>query len=159
MNLIRLAIDRPTAVMAGVLMVILAGWISLERIPIQMAPDVRQPLIRVSTSWPGAAPAEVEREIVNRQEEVLKGLEGLQRMTASANANSGSVTLEFGVGQDMGRALLLVANRLDGVGGYPDEASEPTLSTSGTEDNSIAWFGLRRIDDSDKDLTEYGDFL
>ncbi len=154
-----MAIERPTAVLSAVLMVVLFGWVALERIPIQMAPDVRQPVIRVSTNWPGAAPAEVEREIVNRQEEVLKGLEGLQRMTATANNNQGSIQLEFGVGQDMSRALLLVANRLDRVSGYPEEANKPTLSTSGTEDNSIAWFALRRTDGSDEDLTAYGDFL
>ncbi|HJN03747.1 MAG TPA: efflux RND transporter permease subunit, partial [Alphaproteobacteria bacterium] len=159
MNLIRMAIERPTAVLSAVLMVVLFGWVALERIPIQMAPDVRQPVIRVSTNWPGAAPAEVEREIVNRQEEVLKGLEGLQRMTATANNNQGSIQLEFGVGQDMSRALLLVANRLDRVSSYPEEANNPSLSTSGTEDKSIAWFALRRTDGSDEDLTAYADFL
>ena len=159
MNLIKLSIERPTAVIAAVLMAILFGWVSLERIPIQMAPDVRQPVIRVSTNWPGAAPAEVEREIINRQEEVLKGLEGLDRMVSTANNNQGSIELEFRVGQDMTRALLLVANRLDRVSGYPDEASQPTLRTSGTEDNSIAWFSLRRAAGNDNDLTSYGEFL
>lgn len=159
MNLIKLSIERPTAVIAAVLMAILFGWVSLDRIPIQMAPDVRQPIIRVSTSWPGAAPAEVEREIVNRQEEVLKGLEGLERMISTANNNQGDIELEFRVGQDMTRAMLLVSNRLDRVSGYPDEASEPTLRTSGTEDNSIAWFSLRRAAGNDTDLTSYGEFL
>ena len=159
MNLIKLAIERPIAVVAAVLMAMLFGWVSLDRIPIQMSPDVRQPVIRVTTSWPGAAPAEVEREIVNRQEEVLKGLEGLERLVSTANNNQGSIELEFTVGQDMSRALLLVSNRLDRVSGYPDEASEPRLSTSGTEDNSIAWFSLRRAPGNDTDLTSYGEFL
>ena len=121
MNLINLSIERPIAVVAAVLMAMLFGWVSLDRIPIQMSPDVRQPVIRVSTNWPGAAPAEVEREIVNRQEEVLKGLEGLERIVSTANNNQGSIELEFKVGHDMSRALLLVSNRLDRVSGYPDE--------------------------------------
>ena len=140
-------------------MAMLFGWVSLDRIPIQMSPDVRQPVIRVSTNWPGAAPAEVEREIVNRQEEVLKGLEGLERIVSTANNNQGSIELEFKVGHDMSRALLLVSNRLDRVSGYPDEASEPTLSTSGNEDSSIAWFSLRRAPGNDTDLSSYGEFL
>ncbi len=159
MNLIGLSIQRPIAVLAAVIMVVLFGWVALQRIPIQMAPDVRQPVIHISTSWPGAAPAEVEREIVNRQEEVLKGLEGVRSMSSVANNNRGSVTLEFSPGQNMDRALLLVANRLDRVSGYPDEAGEPVLGTSGTEDNAIAWFSLTRAPGNERSMVTYGDFL
>ena len=159
MNLIKLSIQRPIAVLAAVVMVVLFGWVSLDRIPIQMAPDVRQPVIRVATNWPGAAPAEIEREIVNRQEEVLKGIEGLQRMESNARNSRASVELEFTPDADLNRSLLLVANRLDRVTGYPEEADEPTLSTFGTEDNSIAWFTLRRAAGNTQDLTSYSGFL
>ena len=80
MNIIRLSIMRPIAVVAMVLMIILFGWVSLTEIPIQMAPDVRQPVIIIKTNWRGASPTEVEREIVSRQEEELKGIEGLRRI-------------------------------------------------------------------------------
>jgi len=159
MNIIRLSIQRPIAVLAAVVMVVLFGWVSLDRIPIQMAPDVRQPVINVVTNWPGAAPAEIEREIVNRQEEVLKGIEGLLRMESNARNSRGSVELEFTPDADLNRSLLLVANRLDRVTGYPEEADEPTLSTFGTEDNSIAWFTLRRAAGNTENLTSYSGFL
>ena len=133
MNLIRLSIERPIAIVALVLMIILFGYVALQRIPIQMAPDVRQPIIIVKTSWPGAAPQEVEREIVNPQEDELKGLEGVRKMTSRALRNRATITLEFGPDINFNRALLLVANRLDRVSSYPEEANEPVLSTSGTE--------------------------
>ena len=59
MNLIRTAIDRPIAVVAAVLMVVMFGLVALENIPIQLAPDVNRPVITIKTNWPGAAPAEV----------------------------------------------------------------------------------------------------
>jgi HAE1 family hydrophobic/amphiphilic exporter-1 len=159
MNLISLSIHRPIAVIAVVFMVLLFGYVALQRIPIQMAPDVRQPVIIVQTFWPGAAPAEVEREVVNRQEDVLKGLEGVRSMESRSRTGRAEVTLEFGAGQNMDRALLLVANRLDRVTGYPLEADEPILKTSGTEDNAIAWFLLTREPGNERDLITYGDFL
>ena len=146
MDIIRLAIQRPIAVIAGVLMAVIFGLVALVSIPIQLAPDVERPVISIRTGWPGAAPAEVEREIVNRQEEVFKGLEGLERMTSSSEDNQGRITLEFSISTNMDKALLLVANRLDRVGDYPEEASEPTLSTSGNDDNAIAWFVIRRTE-------------
>ena len=57
----------------------LFGLVALRTIPIQLAPDVNRPVITVQTLWPGAAPAEVERELVNRQEEQMAGLEGHRR--------------------------------------------------------------------------------
>ncbi len=159
MNLIKVALDRPIAVVAAVLMVVLFGLVSLQTIPIQLAPDVRRPILSVTTNWGGAAPAEIEREIVNRQEEVIKGLEGLEEMTSRSQDGRGRITLEFDVGQDMGRALLLLGNRLDRVNGYPEEADEPFVRTSGSEDSPIAWFILRRVEGNEREIHTYGDFI
>ncbi len=159
MNLIRLAIERPIAVIAAVLMVLMFGLVALRTIPIQLSPDVNRPVITVTTLWPGAAPAEIEREILNRQEEEMAGLEGLQSITGSAQPGRNRLTLEFNVGTNMDRALLLVSNRLDRVSGYPDEASEPTLDTAGSEDHAIAWFIITRVEGNERPIHEYGDFV
>ena len=159
MNLIGAAIDRPVAVMAAVLMVVMFGLVSLNAIPIQLTPDVRKPVISLQTVWSGAAPAEIEREIINRQEEVLRGLEGLERMVSQTQDGRGRITLEFSIGQNMERALLLVANRLDRVDGYPDEAKEPTMRTSSSDDNPIAWVVFIRGHGNDREVHTYGDFV
>lgn len=159
MNLIETSITRPIAVISAVLMTVLFGLLALTNIPVQLAPDVRTPVIIVETVWPGAAPAEIEREIVNEQEEALKGLEGLDNMISVSQRSRGEITLEFRVGSNMDKALLLVANRLDRVSGYPLEADEPTLKTSGAEDNPIAWVVIKRLPGNDTPLHEYGDFI
>jgi len=159
MDIIRFAIDRPVAVMAAVIMAVLFGIIAVSRIPIQLAPDVRKPIVVITTNWPGAAPSEIEREIVNRQEEALRGLDGLDIMTSRSRTGEAEVTLEFGVGTDMGQSLLLVSNRLDRVGDYPDEASEPTLDTSGSDDSPIAWILLTAQEGNTRSMPTYGDFV
>ena len=158
MDPIRLAIERPIAVIAAVLMAVLFGALALTTIPIQLIPDVRKPVIEIRTTWPGAAPAEVEREIVNEQEDVLKGLVGLESIISRSETGSEIVTLEFAIGTNMDRALLLVSNRLDRVGSYPDEANEPTLETSGSDDNPIAWIILKRAEGNTREMSTYGDF-
>ncbi|MEM7406597.1 MAG: efflux RND transporter permease subunit [Pseudomonadota bacterium] len=157
MNLIRVSIDRPIAVIAAVLMVVMFGLVAFQTIPIQLIPDVNRPVITVDTNWYGASPAEVEREIVNRQEEVLRGIEGLSQMTSKSEDGSGTITLEFSVATNMDRALLLVSNRLDRVSGYPDEADEPTLKTAGSEDQAIAWFIIKRAPGNDTPIHEFGE--
>lgn len=159
MDLIKSSIERPVAIIAAVLMVVMFGLVALNTIPIQLTPDVRKPIISLQTYWPGAAPVEVEREITNRQEEVLKGLEGLEQITSRSEDGRSSITLEFGVGQNMDKALLLVANRLDRVDGYPDEANEPTIRTSSSDDNPITWIVLRRADGVEVPIHHFGDFV
>ncbi|MEM7123255.1 MAG: efflux RND transporter permease subunit [Pseudomonadota bacterium] len=159
MNLIRLAIERPIAVVAAVLMVIMFGLLALQTIPIQLTPDVRRPVITITTNWAGAAPAEVEREIIIRQEEVLTGLTGLEEMLSQAYQGYGEITLEFAIGQNMDRALLLVSNRLNRVEGYPNEADEPTLDTASAEDKAIAWFTIIHQPGNEREMHEYGDFF
>ena len=158
MNLIRLSIDRPIAVIAAVLMILLFGLLALQTNPIQLIPDVRQPVLNIQTNWPGAAPAEIEREIINRQEEALKGLPGVTKVVSQAQDGRANISLEFSVHQNMDRALLLVANRLDRVTGYPDEANEPTIATSSTDDNPIAWFIINPTStEGDAQVHTYGD--
>ncbi len=145
MDLVRASLRRPMVVMALVMSVVLFGIVGLMTIPIQLIPDVRRPVISVSTSWGGAAPADVEREIISRQEDVLKGLSGLQSMESSARRGSASVTLEFAIGTNMDKAMLLVSNRLNRISGYPEEVDEPTLETSGSEDTPIGSLILERL--------------
>ncbi len=154
-----MATDRPIAVVAMVLMIILFGYVALQNIPIQLAPDVNRPVISITTVWPGAAPAEVEREILNPQEEELAGLEGVNSITGNAQSGRARLTIEFEVGTDMDKALLLVSNRLDRVGDYPDETGSPQLSTSGTDDNAIAWFTVVRAPGNTRPIHEYGRFV
>ena len=158
-NLISVAVERPIAVFAMVLMVILFGMIALRSIPIQLAPDVNRPVITVTTYWPGAAPAEVEREILNKQEQEFAGLENLQKITGNAQSGRSRITMEFDVGTDMDRALLLVSNRLDRVANYPAEAGSPQLTTSGSEDRAIAWFNVIREPGNNTPIHHYGRFV
>ena len=160
MNLIRAAIERPIAVVSAVLMIVMFGWVALQTIPIQLAPDVNRPIITIETIWPGAAPAEIEREIINRQEDALAGLEGLEQIVSASRNGQGEITLTFGIATDMDRALLLVANRLDRVSGYPEEADEPVLGTADDNGgNAIAWFVLTRAEGVETPVHTYGDIV
>ena len=71
MGIIRFAIQNPVKVTVAVILMILFGALSIFRIPIQLTPDVDRPLVTVETFWEGASPQEIEREIVDRQEEKL----------------------------------------------------------------------------------------
>ena len=160
MRIVDSAIHRPVSVVVGVLFVALFGLISLFRIPVQLTPDVDRPLVTVTTLWPGAGPEEVEQEIVQRQEEQLKSVEGLVQMTSESYDSRGVVSLEFNVGTDPDAVLLKVSNKLDQVFGYPLEAERPVLSAGGGgPGGAITWIILDALPGHDEvNVERYRDY-
>lgn len=143
MKLVELAIRHPVSTTVGVLLLTLFGLLALVGIPVQLTPTVEEPEVSVTTFWRGASPSEVEREIIDEQEEQLKSLEGLVKMESSSSDGSGTITLTFRVGSDNESNLLKVSNRLEQVPRYPDEADKPIIRTVGANRGAIAWFVLR----------------
>ena len=138
-----IAIQRPVSVVVGVLLVVLFGALSVVDLPIQLTPDISTPTISVNTVWPGAAPIEVETEILEPQEEVLKNVQGLTSMESQAGMNGGSITLEFEVDTVIEEALVRVTNRLSQVSSYPDAVREPVVETANSSGPPIAVIAIR----------------
>jgi HAE1 family hydrophobic/amphiphilic exporter-1 len=132
------AIRRPVSVAVGVILVCMFGALSVRGIPIQLTPDVTVPSISVTTVWPGATPREIESEILEEQEEALKGLIGLVRMTSTANRGSGTVNLELRVGASLDEALVRVNNLLSQVPNYPLTARRPVITTANSSGPPLA---------------------
>ena len=59
MKLARFAVRRPVTILMAVAIVIVLGWISLSRLPIDLFPDIEAPVIAIMTSYPDAGPYEV----------------------------------------------------------------------------------------------------
>ncbi|MCB9674449.1 MAG: efflux RND transporter permease subunit [Alphaproteobacteria bacterium] len=144
--MIQTAIQRPVGVLVGVLLTVIFGLLSIRGVPIQLTPDIEVPSLTVETNWPGAAPAEVEREILVPQEEVLKSVQGLKKMTAEARQDRGTITLELEVGTDLDEALVRVTNRLAQVPRYPEAADQPVVSTADAAGPPLAVVLLRAKD-------------
>ena len=155
MHLIESFIRNPVKVTVGVLLVALFGVVALERMPMQLTPEVQTPTITIQTRWPGASPQEIEREITLEQEEQLKSVEGLKKMSSESSDSRSRITLEFLVGTDMDEALLKVNSRLQQVREYPEDADQPVISTANSDDRPIAWFMLSARRSSDEQLAEF----
>ena len=137
-GLLAVAIDRPVTVIVGVVFTILMGVAALSSLPIQLTPDIEVPTLTVNTQWPGATPQEVEKEILEEQEEALKSVQRLDRMVAEARPNQGSLTLEFEVGTNIDEALVRVSNQLQQVQSYPESARRPVVATSNSSGPPLA---------------------
>lgn len=160
MKIIEGAVRYPVTTAVGVIFLVLFGVLALFRIPIQLTPTVEEPEITVRTFWPGATPQEVERELVDEQEEQLQSLEGLIRLESSSSDSMGTITLTFPVGTDIDTALLKVSNRLEQVPRYPDDADKPVITTVEPNEGASGWWVLRPTEEDgfEGDMTTLYDF-
>ena len=135
-------LENPVKVAVGVILIVLFGMIAAFQMPMQLSPEVERPVISVSTNWRGASPQEIEKEIINEQEEQLKSVAGVVQMRSESSDSRGEIELEFAVGTNMKEALLTVNSALQQVRDYPVDADRPRITTSSNSDRSIAWFIL-----------------
>jgi len=155
MDIISFSIRKPVSVTVGVILVVLFGIIGLESLPYQLTPDVTAPEVTVTTIWPGATPYEIEKEIIEKQEEVLKGLRGLTLMESHCYNSRGEITLTFEVGTDLDAALLRVSNKLDEVEEYPENVEKPVISATGASSSPVIWLTLKTLPGNKRDINTY----
>lgn len=159
MDIIRYFIHKPVSVTVAVILTVMFGLIGLNKLPVQLTPDVEAPQITVNTSWNGATPYEVEKEIIEKQERVLKGLRGLTTMESSSYNSYATITLTFEVGTDLDDALLRVSNKMNEVSGYPDTADRPAIEAAGANSSPIIWMVLEPTEDNNEPINHYQTFF
>ncbi|NYE29164.1 multidrug efflux pump [Rhodanobacter sp. K2T2] len=113
MKLAQYFVDRP--ILAGVLSVLLliAGTISLFKLPIGEYPEVVPPTVVVHASYPGANPKVIGETVATPLEEQMNGVEGML-YTASQATSDGAMTLTvtFALGTNLDDAQVQVQNRV-----------------------------------------------
>jgi HAE1 family hydrophobic/amphiphilic exporter-1 len=152
-NFIALSVRRPVSVIMAAIAVVAFGWVALQRLPLELLPDISYPSLVIQTEFPDTAPQEVENLVTRPIEEAVGVLRGLTTIHSVSRAGMSEVTLEFDWGSDMSMLSLEVREKLDRLI-LPDEVLDPLvlrydpsldpivrLSFSGDEDLTL----LRRV--------------
>ena len=125
------SIKRPVAALVIIITLMGLGLIALNKLRVNQIPDVEQPVMVVSITYPGASPDTVEREIVNRIERAMQGIEGVDQSRSSSTASEGlaQFVLVFDFHKDMTQASDEVRNAIGTVRyKLPVEMREPVLT-------------------------------
>ena len=115
MNLSRFSVLRPVAVLMVTLSVLVLGFLSLQRLPLQQMPEISFSMLVVNVDYPSSSPEEVEQNISRPLEEVLSTLDNLESINSTSSANRSMLRLEFQQGTDMDLMSLDIRDRIDQV--------------------------------------------
>lgn len=143
---------RGTLIAVVVLIISVLGIVAALRIPVQMIPDLEVRTITVRTSWPGATPQDIEKEIVIEQEEYLRSVPGLQRIISSSSFGQASIEMEFPFGIDLNETLIRINNALSQVPSYPNNVDEPRIFAASFSSNSFMYFRVMPLDGNPRNL-------
>lgn len=146
------AIRKPIILAVAILVVCVFGISAIFKIPKQMIPDLDARVASVRTTWPGATPQDVEKEIIIEQEDYLRNIPNLERMTSESNTGTGRIELEFPHGVELNDVLIRVNNALSQVPAYPENVDEPRIVTTSTSNNPFMFFRVTPLVGNPKEI-------
>ena len=161
MNLTASSLKNPAGIAVAIAIILFFGAFSLSQLPVQLFPDIENPRISIQTGWRAASPREIESEIVEPIEAVLRGLSGLTEMSAYANAGNAWVNLEFGLDTDMQRTLMDVISRMNRLDPLPRDATQPIIMLGGGNGDvpALTYFFLQLLPGTPGKIHDYAQFV
>lgn len=107
---------------------IIGGLIIGQSVKQEIFPEINLDRIMISVNYAGAGPEEIEEGIILKIEESLTGIDGIKKITATANESSGSVIAELYPDMDPDRILQDIKSEVDLITTLPRDAEEPVIS-------------------------------
>jgi multidrug efflux pump subunit AcrB len=117
---------------------VLGGFASLFTLPLESDPEVKIPIAVVTTVYPGASPADIEKLITDRVEEKLKNLDELDKLTSSSSEGVSSITVEFDARADLVESIRDLRDEIENIkSDLPEDANDPIVTEISVSDQPI----------------------
>jgi multidrug efflux pump len=135
-----LCIDRPVLASVMSLVIVLFGGIALSQISNRELPDVDEPIVSVTTVYPGAAPEVVETSVTQPLEDQLIGIEGVRHLVSQSREQASTITVEFELDRDIEAAANDVRDRVArSRQQLPDEVEDPIVAKRDSDAQAVMW--------------------
>ncbi|MEO1091521.1 MAG: efflux RND transporter permease subunit [Pseudomonadota bacterium] len=156
MTLSDLAVRRPVLATVVNLLVVVLGIAALQQLPVRELPDVDSSVVTVTTTYPGAAAAVIDTEVVEVIEGALSGIAGVERLTSSSRLGRASTVVTFVPGRNIDEAANDVRDAVGRVRAeLPDDADEPRILKSDVDADPVMRIAVTSDRLSPAGITDY----
>jgi len=160
MFLSEFSIKRPVVTVVIALALMVFGYFALTKLRTNQMPDVQPPVLVVRIPYPGASPETVEREILNRVEDSLSSISGIDEIRSYARDSFATIVVVFEfkknlieAAQEIRDAIATVRDKL------PTEMKEPYLQREDPNDQPVLNLALHSEKLSLMELSRIADLL
>ena len=150
------SVKRPVFATVISLMLIAFGALSFRDLTVREYPDVVQPVVQVSASYPGAAADIVETRVTQLLEGELSGIEGVKTIRSTSRDGQSSLNVEFELDRDLDEAANDVRDRVSRIAQrLPEDVESLSVEKSDSDSNPIMWLTLTSNEMGLMELTDY----
>ena len=152
------SVRRPVfATVISALLVIL-GLSALVNLPVRQYPDVDSPVVSISTSYGGASSEVVETKVTQVIEDVIAGIEGIEKLTSTSRDERSDIRVEFTLSRDIDGAANDIRDRVSRIlDQLPTEADPPEIAKVDSNSSPVIWLNLSSDRHSGLEQTDYAD--
>ncbi len=155
----RFFIDRPIFAWVIAIVIMLAGALSIDKLPVSQYPPIAPPAIVINASYPGASAKTLEDSVTQIIEQKMTGIDNLLYMSSSSDSyGRASVTLTFNAGTNPDIAQVQVQNKLQlAMPSLPQIVQAQGVQVAKSSRNFLLIIGLvsEKNDQTQTDLTDY----
>src|SRR5687767_8111215 len=149
MSLTELSIKRPTLVVVIFSVLGLLGIVSYFSIGYELLPRMTKQIITISTSYPGAAPSEVENAVTKEVEDAISSLEKLDNIKSKSLEGKSNVIVEFRSDVDIDQAMQDAQRKVNAIASkLPEDAKDPVVSKFSVDEAPIMKMSVSAKTDS-----------
>ncbi len=154
-NISELSINRPVLSTVMVIVILLFGFIGYQSLGVREFPSVDQPIITVSTSYPGANAEVIMNQITEPLEQNVNGIPGIRSLSSTSSEGNSRITVEFELSVDLETAANDVRDKVSRAQRYlPRDCDPPTVSKADADATPIMQIGIRSQTRSLMELSE-----
>lgn len=133
--MIKFFLDKYPAIFVFAFLIIIMGVISYKGLPKESAPEIKVPMIFITTVYPGVSAKDMENLVTQQIEDEIEGLDGLTKINSSSMQSVSSIVVEFSADTEVETALRRVRERVDiAKADLPDDVDEPMVQELSSSD-------------------------
>jgi hydrophobic/amphiphilic exporter-1 (mainly G- bacteria), HAE1 family len=142
-NVSAYSIRKPIPAVVLFVVLMLLGWVSFLQLPVTRFPNIDVPVISVTVTQAGAAPAELETQVAKRVEDAVAGITGVKNMISTLTDGTATTAVEFRLEVNTDRALNDVKDAIAKIrADLPRNVDEPIINRIDVEGQSILTFAV-----------------
>lgn len=137
-------IDRPIFATVLALLIVVAGLVTFNVLPVAQYPEITPPTVQVNAAYPGANAETVAQTVGIPIEQQVNGVEGMMYMSSTSSASGMySLTVTFEVGTDIDMATVMVQNRVSvALNSLPEAVKQQGVTVQKKSSNIVMMLTL-----------------
>jgi hydrophobe/amphiphile efflux-1 (HAE1) family protein len=157
-NISAWAIRHPVPPLVLFVVLTFVGIVAFIRLPINQEPDISFPLVTVTVSEPGAAPTEIDTQIVQKVEGSISSVGNIKRMTSLSMEGEAYTAVEFQIGTPVDRAVADVRDAVSKVRSQlPEGIQEPVVQRIDVDGGAIVYYAVSTTSMTEEELSWFVD--